>query len=90
MAVLDWDLYEESGGFFRGLRFAMRGLIIAGVVVGPLIVGGLLGWTVTLMFDENMQARLESSSATRTLTEGEVRAVGLSQRAVIEILAAPD
>jgi hypothetical protein len=86
VAVFEMDDYEGEGGILHALAPVLRGLIIAGVVVGPLIIGGLLGWTATLMLDQSTLFNSSGSLNTADFTELELRAVGLSPNAVSGIL----
>ena len=86
MAVFEWDNREQGRGGPIELLSAFRGLIVAGVIVGPVILGTGLGWVFTLTVNQETQANAGLSASRVSITEDEVRAVGLSPRAVAGIL----
>ena len=86
MAVFESDNLEYGTGGLLALLPAFRGLIVAGVIVGPLILGTVLGWVFTLTVSQDTQVNAGVSAAMILITEDEVRAVGLSPRATAGIL----
>ena len=86
MAVFEWDNREHGTGGLVALLPALRGFIVAGVIVGPVILGTVLGWAFTLTVNQETQANPGLSAAKVSITEDEVRAGGLSPRAAAGIL----
>lgn len=86
MAVFECDNREHVASGYIALVSSVRGLAIAGVIVGPVVLGSLVGWAVTFTLGQDLQRGAGQSAARILITEDEVRAAGLSPRAAAGIL----